>query len=121
MRLPLAVANVLICTPVYVAGIVVCPMLSHSDTGTLIFIQIAICLAVIIFNVQLETRDRQVFLLTHNERIRRSLVAEQNAGLRREAQTDALTFLANRRCFDETLSTRWIEASLAGKVRSPSS
>jgi diguanylate cyclase (GGDEF)-like protein len=88
-------------------------MLSHSDTGTLIFIQSAICLAVIIFNVQLETRDRQVFLLTLNERIRRSLVAEQNTALRREAQTDALTFLANRRCFEETLSARWIEALLA--------
>ncbi len=113
MRVPFVVANVLICTPVYIAGIIVCPMLSHSDTGTLIFIQSAICLAVIIFNVQLETRDRQVFLLTLNERIRRSLVAEQNTALRREAQTDALTFLANRRCFEETLSARWIEALLA--------
>jgi diguanylate cyclase (GGDEF)-like protein len=115
MRLPCVVANALICSSVYLAGIIVCPMLSHSDTGTLIFLQAAICVAVIIFNVQLETRDRQVFLLTQSERIRRSLVAEQNAGLRREAQTDALTLLANRRCFDETLSARWIEALLAGK------
>ncbi len=115
MRLPMVVANVLIVSPVYIAGLIICPMLSHSDTGTLIFVQFAICLAAIIFNVQLETRDRQVFLLTQNERIRRSLVAEQNAGLRREAQTDALTLLANRRCFDETLSVRWLEALLAGK------
>jgi diguanylate cyclase (GGDEF)-like protein len=114
MRLPFVVANVMICSPVYIAGIIVCPMLSHGDTGTLIFIQAAICMAVIIFNVQLETRDRHVFLLTQTERIRHSLVAEQNTTLRREAQTDALTFLANRRCFDESLSTRWIEALMAG-------
>jgi diguanylate cyclase (GGDEF)-like protein len=114
MGLPYVVANVLICTPVYIAGIIACPMLMADDTGTFIFIQAAICAAVIIFNVQIETRDRRVFLLTQNERIRRALVADQNSALRREAQTDALTQLANRRCFDETLSARWIEALLAG-------
>jgi diguanylate cyclase (GGDEF)-like protein len=68
----------------------------------------------VIFNLQLETRDRRVFLLTLNERIRRALVAEQNSGLLRDAQTDPLTGIANRRCFDETLSIVWLEALRTG-------
>jgi predicted signal transduction protein with EAL and GGDEF domain len=64
--------------------------------------------------IQLETRNRQVFLLTFNERIRRAMVAEQNSGLLQETQTDALTQLANRRCFDETLLHEWLGALTAG-------
>lgn len=115
MRLPYVAANVLISTTAYIAGMIACPMLSQSDTGTLAFIQLAVGLAVIVFNVQIETRDRQVFLLTYNERIRRALVAEQNRGLLREVQTDGLTQLANRRCFDETLSARWLDALGTGR------
>jgi diguanylate cyclase (GGDEF)-like protein len=116
LRLPLPVlaANISITTAAYITGILVCPMLSRTDTGTFAFVQVAVALAVLAFNIQLETRNRQVFLLTFNERIRRSLVAEQNSGLLRETQTDPLTQLANRRCFDETLSHEWLRALAAG-------
>jgi hypothetical protein len=111
LRLGAVVANTAICTLVYAYSIAICPMLPHDEVGTVIFIQLVIDAAMIMFNLQLETRDRRVFLLTQNERIRRSLVAEQNRGLLRETQTDSLTRLANRRCFDQTLSARWLEAA----------
>jgi diguanylate cyclase (GGDEF)-like protein len=114
LRLPILAANVIVSTGAYIAGVITCPMLSQSDTGTFIFLQIAVAAAVIAFNIGIETRDRQIFLLTWNERIRRSLIAEQNRGLLREAQTDALTLLANRRCFDETFSMEWLNAHASG-------
>jgi diguanylate cyclase (GGDEF)-like protein len=114
LPLPILAANISIATAAYIAGILLCPMLSKSDTGTFAFIQVAVALAVLAFNIQLETRNRQVFLLTFNERIRRAMVAEQNSGLLQETQTDALTQLANRRCFDETLLHEWLGALTAG-------
>jgi diguanylate cyclase (GGDEF)-like protein len=114
MRLPMVVANAAVCTAVYVVSIVVCPMLPHDQLATAIFIQLVVGVAVVMFNLQLEARDRRVFLLTLNERIRRALVAEQNTGLLRDAQTDTLTGIANRRCFDETLSFIWMEALRSG-------
>jgi GGDEF domain-containing protein len=104
------VANASISTGVYVGTVLVCPMLPHDQAGTVIFIQVAVATAVVIFNLQLETRDRRVFLLTQSERIRRAVVLEQYFGLLREAQTDGLTLLANRRHFDESLSIRWLLA-----------
>ncbi len=114
LPLPILAANISIATAAYIAGILLCPMLSKSDTGTFAFIQVAVALAVLAFNIQLETRNRQVFLLTFNERIRRAMVAEQNSGLLQETQTDPLTQLANRRCFDETLLHEWLGALNAG-------
>jgi diguanylate cyclase (GGDEF)-like protein len=114
LRLPIMAANVIVSTAAYIAGVLACPMLRHSATGTFIFLQIAVAAAVITFNIGIERKDRQIFLLTWNERIRRSLIAEQNHGLLRETQTDALTLLANRRCFDETFSMEWLNAHASG-------
>jgi diguanylate cyclase (GGDEF)-like protein len=109
-------ANGLICTFFYCLSLVICPMLPRDQIATAVFIQVAVSAAAIIFNLQLESRDRRVFLLTTNERIRRALVVEQNSGLLRETQTDSLTSLANRRCFDETLSSRWVNAIRDGQL-----
>jgi diguanylate cyclase (GGDEF)-like protein len=111
---PIAVtANVLISTSVYISANVICPMLPQEQMATAIFIQVAVAAAGVIFSLQLETRDRRLFLLTQNERIRRSLVLEQNRGLLHQVQTDKLTGIANRRCFDETFSARWLDAMQA--------
>jgi diguanylate cyclase (GGDEF)-like protein len=114
MRLPMVLLNVAISTAIYILGILSCRMLSMDVVDTVLFIQLVVSVAVIACNVQLESRDRRVFMLMQIERIRRSMVAAENGGLLLETQTDALTTLPNRRCFDETIAFRWLEALRAG-------
>jgi diguanylate cyclase (GGDEF)-like protein len=54
--------------------------------------------------------------LSLNDQLRRALIVEQNSGLLRDVQTDALTGVANRRCFDETLAASWQEAQRTGSA-----
>jgi diguanylate cyclase (GGDEF)-like protein len=70
--------------------------------------------AAIVFNVQLESRDRRFFLLRTSEAISRAALAARNRGLLAETQTDGLTGVANRRCFDDTFREIWAQALETG-------
>jgi diguanylate cyclase (GGDEF)-like protein len=71
---------------------------------------LSIAAGAIVFNLQLEFRDRRIFLLQTADAINRAELAARNRGLLQEAQTDALTGVANRRCFDEVLAETWAKA-----------
>ena len=114
MRLSTAVASALLSMAILIAGAAITPIVTPAELPSLIITEIATCCCVIVFARRLEGRDRRVFLLTINERIRRMLVASQNSNLLRESQTDSLTGLFNRRCFDETLSSLWLESVRSG-------
>jgi len=66
------------------------------------------------FNLQFESRERRLFLTGMAERISRAELAARNRGLLREVQTDGLTGVANRRCFDDTLAESWAHAQQTG-------
>jgi len=70
-------------------------------------IEVSIAAAAIGFNLQLEWRDRRMFLLNTADQIMRGLLDAANQGLVRETLTDPLTGIANRRCFDDTLAMFW--------------
>jgi diguanylate cyclase (GGDEF)-like protein len=78
-----------------------------GEIGSLTLIEVSIAAAAIAFNLQLEWRDRRMFLLNTADRIMRGLLEAANLGLVRETLTDALTGVANRRCFDDTLAMFW--------------
>jgi diguanylate cyclase (GGDEF)-like protein len=105
-----AAANVAACTALFILAEIFSPVVPRAQLGSMLLTTMAIAAACLMLSRRLEFRDRRVFLLNLNERIRRALVAEQNDGLLREVQTDALTNVANRRCFDETLSVLWQDA-----------
>jgi len=112
----MATANALISTAIFIAAEILCPIVPRAQLGSMILTAAAICTACVIFTRRLDWRDRRVFLLNLNERLRRALIVEQNSGLLREVQTDALTGVANRRCFDETLASSWLEAQRTGSA-----
>jgi diguanylate cyclase (GGDEF)-like protein len=114
MRLSTAVASAVLSMFILIAGAAITPIVPQAELPSLIITDIATCCFVIVFARRLEGRDRRVFLLTMNERIRRGMVASQNSNLLRESQTDSLTGLYNRRCFDETLSSLWLESVRSG-------
>jgi diguanylate cyclase (GGDEF)-like protein len=90
------------------------PVIPEAQRSSLFLTDIATGAAAIIFNIQLESRDRRVFLLQVSDAINRAALAARNRGLLAETQTDGLTGVANRRCFDETLRAAWDEAVKAG-------
>jgi len=116
MKPRMAMANALLSTTMFVAAEIVCPIVPGAQLGSMILTAIAICAACLMFTLRLDWRDRRMFLLNLNEQLRRGLIAEQNSGLLRAVQTDALTGVANRRCFDETLASTWQEAQLTGSA-----
>jgi len=109
-----ATVNAIFSTAVFAGAEIACPIVPRAQLGSMILTAIAICAASLLFTRRLEWRDRRVFLLSLNDQLRRTLIVEQNSGLLREAQTDALTGVANRRCFDETLAASWQEAQRTG-------
>jgi diguanylate cyclase (GGDEF)-like protein len=111
-----AIVNAIFSTAIFVGAEIVCPIVPRAELGSMILTAIAIGAACVLFTRRLEWRDRRVFLLSLNDQLRRALIAEQNSGLLREVQTDALTGVANRRCFDETLAESWREAQ---RTRTP--
>jgi len=116
MRLtpPEVISNALLSMIVFIAAILVSPSVHSAELGSLILTDIAIGAAAIVFNLQLETRDRRVFLLRMSEQINRAELAARNSGLLQQTQTDGLTGVANRRCFDVTLAETWRQAQESG-------
>ncbi len=78
-----------------------------GEIGSLALIEVSIAAAAIGFNLQLEWRDRRMFLLNTADQIMRGMLDAANQGLVRETLTDPLTGIANRRCFDDTLAMFW--------------
>jgi len=99
---------------VFIGSILLAPSVPGSEIGSLVLMDLAIGAAAVVFNLQLEARDRQLFLWRASERIHRAELAARNRGLLRETQTDGLTGVANRRFFDETLNEVWRRAQLEG-------
>jgi diguanylate cyclase (GGDEF)-like protein len=99
---------------VFICSILLAPSVPGAELGSLVLMELAIGAAAVVFNLQLETRDRRLFLLRISDRIQRAELAARNRGLLKEIQTDGLTGAANRRFFDETLHEVWQRAQLDG-------
>ncbi len=91
----------------YIGSLFFCRVVPRNEVAALALIEVAIAVAAAGFNLQLEWRDRRMFLLNSADRIMRGLLEAANLGLTREALTDKLTGVANRRCFDDTLAVFW--------------
>ena len=117
MGLRTAIANGVLSAVILIAEVIaVCPrVVPAAELGSLIMTDIVIAVTVVCFAVQIERRDRHVFLLATSERLRREALATLNNGLLLENQTDALTGVANRRCFDEALSSAWTDCLKGGR------
>ncbi len=117
MRLPFVVVTAVISCAAYFTGLALTPVIPHDEIPSVVLTELSIAIAVIVFSALLDRRDRLVFLLNLREQIRARALAQQNRGLRQQVDIDALTGLANRRCFDATLAAAWQAAlSAAGPV-----
>jgi diguanylate cyclase (GGDEF)-like protein len=97
----------LVCVAAYIAAIVISPCVPAAFLPSMIFIAVAIGTGAVAYAIRVDLRERQLFLLgLQNERWRAQL-ARHNAFLTRLSQVDALTGLANRRCFDDALREAW--------------
>ncbi|MDD2706276.1 MAG: GGDEF domain-containing protein, partial [Acidocella sp.] len=105
--------NTIITPAVFIASLLFCRVLPQTDLVSLSLIEISIAAAAAGFNMQLEWRDRRMFLLNVAEQIMRGCLAAANQGLVRETLTDPLTGIANRRCFDDTLAHVWHRGAAA--------
>lgn len=83
------------------------PLMPPGMIPSLLLTDVSIFVATLLFTLQIDLRDRQVFLLGLQAEIRRDMLAAQNRTLARLSQIDALTGLGNRRCFDDTLAALW--------------
>jgi diguanylate cyclase (GGDEF)-like protein len=114
MTLPAMIANALISASMFVAAMTAGTVVPRTELDSMILTDLAIAAAVIAFKLQLERRDRRVFLLNMAERIRRADTPAHTRG-RKASQTDAVTGVANRRRFDETLASEWHACRQSGK------
>ncbi len=96
---------------IFIASLFASRVVPAGEIGSLALIEVSIAAAAIGFNLQLEWRDRRMFLLNTADRIMRGLLDAANQGLVRETLTDPLTGVANRRCFDDTLAMFWQHGS----------
>jgi diguanylate cyclase (GGDEF)-like protein len=112
-----AIANAVISSTILIAEVVAAgpQIVPPAELGSMILTDVVIAATVIGFVLQIERRDRLVFLLNTNERKRREGLAALNRGLLLQTQTDALTGVANRRCFDETLAATWMDSFKGGR------
>ena len=94
----------------FLAGLLLTPVIPRSELPSLLLTDLAIAAAVTVFSTVLDRRDRLVFLLNLREQVRAQSLTLQNQGLRHQVDLDPLTGLANRRCFDMTLTSAWLEA-----------
>ncbi len=99
--------NAIISVTVFVGSLFIAPSVPSGELPSLILMDAAIGAGAVLLNLKLETRDRRVFLLQASDRINRAELVARNRGLLLETQTDGLTGVANRRCFDEMLSESW--------------
>lgn len=105
--------NTVITPAIFIVSMSFCPIWPHTEIVSFSLIEVCVAIAAMGFNLQLEWRDRRMFLLTAAERIMRSRLAAANQGLVRETLTDALTGIANRRCFDDTIALVWQRGAAA--------
>jgi diguanylate cyclase (GGDEF)-like protein len=96
---------------IFITSLFASRVVPAGEIGSLALIEVSIAAAAIGFNLQLEWRDRRMFLLNTADRIMRGLLDAANQGLVRETLTDPLTGVANRRCFDDTLAMFWQHGS----------
>ncbi len=106
--------NAAVAPLVFIISLFFCPVIKLSEIASLALIELAIAAAAIGFNLQLEWRDRRMFLLNTADQIMRGLLDAVNQGLMRETLTDPLTGIANRRCFDDTLAQFWQQSAAGG-------
>jgi len=102
--------NAVISVLAFVGSLLISPCIPHAELVSLILMDVAIGAGAVVMNLQLETRDRRVFLLQACDAINRAELLARNRGLQLETHTDALTGVANRRCFDEVLCDAWRSA-----------
>ena len=104
-----AFANAAHCA-IYITAVLATSIVPSAMVPSLLLTDGAIGIAVLVFTVRMDMRDRQVFLFNRQAEIRGQILVEQNNRLARLTQIDALTGLGNRRCFDETLANFWADA-----------
>jgi len=108
------VINAAVSVASFTPAVLFAGFIPRAQDGALILSEIGVAAAAIMLTVQLESRDRRVFLLQISGAIRRTALAQRNRFLLAETQTDGLTGVANRRCFDETFAAAWREACETG-------
>lgn len=106
--------QVIINATVSIASFIPCvlfaPCIPHVQDGALILSEVSVGAAALMLTLQLESRDRRVFLLQVSAAISRAALAARNRFLLEETHTDGLTGVANRRYFDEAVASAWQEA-----------
>ncbi len=108
-------ANASITPALFIGSLFYSQAMPTTQIGSLSLIELSIAAAAIGFNLQLEWRDRRMFLLNTADQIIRARLAATNAGLVRKILTDPLTGITNRRGFDETLAEFWRQAAATGR------
>lgn len=108
------VLNAAISVTSFIFSVLFAPCIPRVQDGSLILSEIGVGAAAIMLTIQLEARDRRVFLLQISGAISRAALAIHNRFLLAETQTDGLTGVANRRCFDVTFAKTWREACESG-------
>ncbi len=98
---------------IYFAAVLNLSVLPASLLPSMLLTDIATTVTAVFFTLQIDLRDRRVYLLGQQADLGRELLAAQNRKLARLTQIDALTGLGNRRCFDETLAATWRDERLA--------
>ncbi len=89
---------------VFVLALVVWSKVPAGQIPMLIMDSLAMAFLAMLMCVRIDLRDRRAFLLRGQGEIGRAKLARQNVRLAELSRVDALTGVANRRCFDETLA-----------------
>ncbi|MET3601928.1 GGDEF domain-containing protein [Martelella mangrovi] len=89
-------------------------LLPDEKASPLIFL-LATTLMTLLANVRIETIERKIFLLYLREKLRGEALLHEYRSLDQISNTDALTDLANRRLFDDSLKQNWQAARLNGE------
>lgn len=92
---------------IFICSLFYSHVVPRNEIGALGLIELTVAVAAVGFNMQLEWRDRRMFLLNTADQIMRGMLASANQGLMRQTLTDPLTGIANRRCFEDTLALFW--------------
>ena len=108
------VTNAVISVASFTPSVLFAACIPRAQDGALILSEIGVGAAAVMLTIQLESRDRRVFLLQISGAISRAALALRNRFLLAETQTDGLTGVANRRCFDESFASTWREACVTG-------
>ena len=86
------------------------PTLVPDEKASPLIFLLATTVMTMLANVRIETIERKIFLLYLREKLRGEALLSEYRSLDHISNTDALTDLANRRLFDESLRQSWQEA-----------